>query len=1406
MNIKDIDISKLSYTSKDFPAIYPELLDLTKQLTDKWDPSHSNESDPGVVLLKVGAFIADHINYNIDKNILENFLPSATQDKSVRNIVEINGYIPRYYIAATGNISLQWTYDEDSEEQNTAFTIPAFTLTIGDTQGTVTYTQIEDISILGDGIVSSGKFIEGTLQTLSVNNIEVITLENLDDENRIYFPEMMVAQNGIYVSNTNKSDYEGYWERDNYLLTRPNESRIYKVDFDSDKNLPYIEFPSDIANLIGDGLTIKYITTSGLSGNVPANTLVKINSPTEFYAYNENFKRLTENITVTNTAAITNGKDPETIDEMYKSYKKIVGTFDTLVTCKDYANKINSLEYDDSTKVVSNSYVTDRRTDYNKALNVIVYDEYKEFFKNISLNNCRLVFRGAGATTPSFSGNLGDLYCVTEGNSANLLVYNGAQWKSINNIINLNDFSQLTAAMSYYDISIYALTAFSINDYISINPAKALNNSFTPINELTLREIKNSLEDTKCISHTYNDCARNELFCFKNYLPLTVSIQPFNKVTAKEKTEIVDNVYRALTSNFNSSQLLFGNELDYTTVHDVIVNADPRISDAYVQPFEYHMMAMYGDGSEVDPYTTKLATSGGEYTIITDMIAKNVLAGRVCLFNIDDDFSYKYGQIINPDTNEGIYNNISHISTEAKIKLNKADISSSTQETITTTNTFISTYTQDEQIANIKYIFNCPNKNSKVDRQDLAPNNSYTLVNKGKDSNDYLKIIFTSKSGKVTEYAYASHDNITYTIKNNLNNMSLSNAKSEDPLDIIAEGSIEIQKAVVNNTYLENFSNLQNYVLNKNEHVQIISPNYYSSEEYSNGVSYRYEGKNTISANIEHELTSDERILLQYSKDGVVNTNILSTGDIIKCSFSLAPTNTQTSDGTLRPWTNSLGVQENLLFKSLASNQTISKRSLMKTVLDNKYILCYWLINSDSSNKNRLFKPGETSRILEVGDYFIYANSTLNEMVILGSGTKIIRTDTDDAKWIIDNPQLSIETISEQGTAADISWQIFDFSEHNLNIIEMNIVTLGEGDTLTISGWDLSNYSANDEVYLDNDWKHCTGNISYISAGTTSTLPATKNFYQIRSRLDLNMSKNTYQELYDNQKITISSDIGETIFATKGMRLQSNYDLNLIGGQSINLSSFRDLGYSLNIYAYEVTNIISNIGGKEDVLTKGDAGYTLNIDTDDGQVILPFCFDPIYATSPSIIKRLYLLPIYIKNAVVPIKIEVKNGEDIVQIREFNSRKDLSDSLLLTNSNIFYIEIPQNALDVTTTLTLNVSWKIDGIEVKEPEIIIISEYFTVKSNNGNILEENLAKSGFTSDQICGRIREIIENSDSPSTKPCYAYTPEKSMAIENPDFSKPEILWDINNVANMMSIPQIDLNNSNIDIALSMRNY
>ena len=70
MNVKN-PLSPISYTNKDFESVYIELLDLVKKLTYKWDPSLSNESDPGVILLKLNALIADKIDYNVDSNILQ---------------------------------------------------------------------------------------------------------------------------------------------------------------------------------------------------------------------------------------------------------------------------------------------------------------------------------------------------------------------------------------------------------------------------------------------------------------------------------------------------------------------------------------------------------------------------------------------------------------------------------------------------------------------------------------------------------------------------------------------------------------------------------------------------------------------------------------------------------------------------------------------------------------------------------------------------------------------------------------------------------------------------------------------------------------------------------------------------------------------------------------------------------------------------------------------------------------------------------------------------------------------------------------------------------------------------------------------------------------------------------------
>ena len=87
----------LSPIKKDFYQIWRELLEVAGKISERWDPTSTNESDPGIVLLKVLAALGDKLNYNIDKTILEAFMPSATQEESMRKLCEMLGYNIKYY-------------------------------------------------------------------------------------------------------------------------------------------------------------------------------------------------------------------------------------------------------------------------------------------------------------------------------------------------------------------------------------------------------------------------------------------------------------------------------------------------------------------------------------------------------------------------------------------------------------------------------------------------------------------------------------------------------------------------------------------------------------------------------------------------------------------------------------------------------------------------------------------------------------------------------------------------------------------------------------------------------------------------------------------------------------------------------------------------------------------------------------------------------------------------------------------------------------------------------------------------------------------------------------------------------------------------------------------------------------
>ena len=387
---KELNEVTLSSTKKDYYQIWNELIELADKISERWSPASTNESDPGIILLKVLTAVADKLNYNIDKNTLEAFMPSATQEDSMRKLTEMMGYSMQHYRSATGKVTI--TYKSSNETPITDFTqgiyFPKF-INLKNEDEDINYVTLEEFTLQPGQDSREISIIEGEVIECETNTDNLITAIHLDDSNRYFLPEYAIAENGVFITNIKDSTESALWRKEQNLNVQQPGTKVYKVGFDSTQRLPYVQFPADIKTLLEDGIRIRYIRTNGLSGNISAKVLSKMEKPALWSTADGDIKNLSaDNFAVTNVSACNNGADPESLDAAYNNYKKTIGTFDTLVTCRDYMNKIYQMTVSDidTTPLVSNIIVSDIRDDINRSTPICTFNEYGICYKDRSLN------------------------------------------------------------------------------------------------------------------------------------------------------------------------------------------------------------------------------------------------------------------------------------------------------------------------------------------------------------------------------------------------------------------------------------------------------------------------------------------------------------------------------------------------------------------------------------------------------------------------------------------------------------------------------------------------------------------------------------------------------------------------------------------------------------------------------------------------------------------------------------------------------------------------------------------------------------------------------------------------------------------------------------------------------------
>lgn len=1123
-------LTSLSYTNKDFESIYPELLETVKKLSYKWDPTISNESDPGVVLLKLNALIADKVNYNSDVNVLECFPISVTQERNARNLYRQLGYYMHWYNSATTTVSIAWS----AEASANRFTIPAFTM-VSDDENSIVYTllgasdinSISDTSVSCDGTIYNFRAMQGVAVNYDINGQQLIKTSDLDENHRLYFTTNSIAENGIFIKNSDSSDWNS-WTRVDNLLVENSGQPLFQFGITQDDEIAYLEFPEDCDKLFGNGINIVYLMTEGYDGNVGVGVLNKLyNDITVLNSAGAYITLNSSNIALVNTTTGTGGLNTETIEDAYIGYQRTIGTFDTLVTLRDYYNAIVSLQVGDSG--VSNGFVCDRTNDIQNTFKVLTLDSGVDTIevaieqKDVEMHQYKDGEAGAYFTIDGevLRSKVGDMQYVIISKSGNNYYLNN----NTSSPIDLSEYglepiapisgSPIFLIVTNYDsepvLDSYSLKLYFTQYVDSFSTASDYNTSFSL--KTNLDAVKSYIDDEKCINHDYKDldsliADKDCHICMiKNKYPVEVSIVPSYKLTEPQKNEVKNTVVLALYNNLNARKINFGQKITSEDIKDIIENSDGRIKSVNIRELDFKTYAVFIKNDkiyealiseqppEVAIDTSQVKTTGtGYYTIVVTSPStyKSMIESLGDDFDIYAEYKLQRDNVNNVSgwylyykDNSGDYDYGWSKATESAITLSDMGL------------TEINPNSKSIQDGSLIYLLAIETfAESKQIREEI-----------------YAKSILAGKTPYLVDY---------------------------DVFDVRADQAIFADGAVMYNAdgleAIDRFTyNTANSAkdIKDNEVIQLFGPSLSDIDSYSNYVKYQIKVGGDVSANSDYMLLSNEYIVFYWkndSSDEFYQYKTYGSGNIIHPSFGILERNDgapasvmnnldseNTQSGVLNEADNAIiaNIHDNTYI--LSGNKEIKTRAINQITIG-LGVYCGWVTNTEVNDKYLLFSNGDTKYTLEAEEYFIYADSKLSNYSVVGPGTTLQLESPATYDWYCDKINLSI-FVNDPGSINNTYWTPLN---GNLIITENQILTLTSKNKIKFSSV-LNN--GNEITSLQDYDIDPSVEISYSSDGSSWT--GVQNLYlgeygwTLRVRLNVDIGPNKEQIFFKGQLLCL---------------------------------------------------------------------------------------------------------------------------------------------------------------------------------------------------------------------------------------------------------------------------------------------
>jgi hypothetical protein len=321
--VSDTPPVPIQYTSRDYASLRTDLISSIPTWLPEW--TNRSESDFGIVLIEMLAYIGDIQGYYIDRVANEAFISTAVQRASVLSLAQMIDYRPTGMAAA--NVTLSFTA---SDQMGAPVFVPAGTQvsTVADTTqdpvifetdedlyvpigGTATVTASEGETVSEDASSPVGVSDGSSDQVFSLYRTDII-----EDSLRLF-----VDEDGLGTGSAVE------WRPVSHLIDASAEDRAYATLTD-ETGLTWVLFGDDVNGRIptqGAIITATYRVGQGETGNVGSGTLRELVSP------------IVGIDAVVNPGAATGGADVESMASIRRNAPRSLTVLERAVTTDDYA-------------------------------------------------------------------------------------------------------------------------------------------------------------------------------------------------------------------------------------------------------------------------------------------------------------------------------------------------------------------------------------------------------------------------------------------------------------------------------------------------------------------------------------------------------------------------------------------------------------------------------------------------------------------------------------------------------------------------------------------------------------------------------------------------------------------------------------------------------------------------------------------------------------------------------------------------------------------------------------------------------------------------------------------------------------------------------------------------------------